>query len=275
MRRWTLAVGLAVLAVGLERCSSGGGGGADAGAELDVGVAVDAGQDAGPGDAAAIDGSITPTACTPITNEGCDGGSCFTLSIDQMGNIQYGCGKPNSGGDYAPCVNSLNCKDGFSCLQLGDDTSRSCHQYCTASSGCPGATTQLPEACITYTGSATVGYCVRVTACNIFLQDCPGTAQGCYPVSGGYGCVQPGTRADGAACSFDNQCLPGSACVNPASAADAGGVSPSHICAKVCDTSLADGGVEDGGDAGAGLCPAGVSCIELVNPAKPYGFCPP
>lgn len=204
-------------------------------------------------------GTLTPTACKPITNAGCDAGVCFTTAIDLIGNKTYGCGNPGAGGDYAACTTSLDCQANFSCLALAAETATTCHQYCSGllSLPCPGAAA-TPEDCVSYGADLDFGYCVRVPACDLYAQDCQGDGGvGCYPVYGGNGCVNAGAKAVGATCSGNSkECAPGIVCV-PASATgnDAG--------VATCETACNPGA--------ANTCTSPATCKTIA--ARPYGFC--
>lgn len=242
----TMSVGLVALA-GCGSSSSKSGSPAAAEAE-DAGTLDASSRDAAVADASTPDGGLVSTACTPITNAGCEGGSCFTTSIDLMGHAEFACGPAGAGSDYTPCASSLDCKDLFSCLELRGEADRVCHQYCTPALQCPGGST-TPEACISFDTAGTLGYCFRVTPCNLFSQDCASAdgGQGCYPVSsGGQGCLSAGTRALGSGCNNNQECAPGSICVS---------VSPGPV----------DGGTEDASVSGA--------CLRLCNPAAATSGC--
>ena len=258
MRR-TIVAGVLLASLGilaLPRCSSSSGNdaGPDVGApgeDATVAPEMDAAQEA---DAfmEMPDGGLTPTSCTPLTNEGCAAGVCATISIDLMGNEERACVEPGAGGDYAACGSAAECQANFSCLSLppGSGAPMVCHQFCTASLACPGDSAN-PQNCVTYTATATVGFCQRVPGCDLFTQNCAiedaGVGLGCYPVSSGAGgCLPAGTEVEGSACTNNPQCEPGLMCVQ-------------DTCRKICDPS-----------ASTDICGT-LTCAQLLP--HPWGTC--
>lgn len=71
-------------------------------------------------------------------------------------------------------------------------------------------------------------------ACDLLLQNCGATGDGCYASSlnpSGTACLTVGTTVNGGGCQLSNQCSKGAHCVGPVTSA---------FCRKLC---LADAGV--------------------------------
>jgi len=103
---------------------------------------------------------------------------------------------------------------------------------------------------VAFDGTKLVGYCVQVTACDLYAQDCADPAQGCYPVaSGGFGCLDEGSLAVDADCgSIHEKCAPGLVC-EPATS----------LCRTACDHNAAD------------TCTGGLTGTQV--PARNFGVC--
>ncbi len=214
------------------------------------GTPGDGGRDAGPGgtdfacNVARQEGCASGQSCHfADLADGGTGSRCFTAECDvvrqdcadgqrctyvgQGGATQHRCVEdgtveegspcnlaPNDGGlTYDTCQRGLFCKDeraadggtAFFCRKL-------CHAtpQCGASGECNTVvrlegSTELPLVC----GPPSA-------RCDPFGQDCTSPLS-CYPSTSGPVCAGSGTRREGEACDFSNQCAPGSTCVNAGS----------------------------------------------------------
>ena len=121
---------------------------------------------------------------------------------------------PTDGGlSYDTCRQGLFCKDGPA---ADGGTGFFCRRLCHATPECGDAaecntvlrlegTVELPLVC----GPPSA-------RCDPFGESCASPLS-CYPSTSGPVCAGSGTRREGEACEFSNQCTPGSACVNTGS----------------------------------------------------------
>src|SRR5207244_2426409 len=87
-------------------------------------------------------------------------------------------------------------------------------------------------------------------ACDILSQSCSDPAQGCYPQGDRGACFSAGSKNDGDACTFSNDCKKGSTCAGSASA----------VCKQLCQF-----------PSGAPSCAAG-ACVRLTTQTN-VGVC--
>jgi hypothetical protein len=101
------------------------------------------------------------------------------------------------------------------------------------------------------------------SSCDLLLQDCPGKAYGCYPLSNGTGrCQAAGSVGENGQCVLGDDppsCQPGLTCMSTASVAG--------VCLRLCDLSGASTNL-------ATTCPADQPCRPLHGSTK-VGFCSP
>lgn len=141
-------------------------------------------------------GSATSRRCVP---EGTvtEGGACQSTATPE-------------GDFYDTCRAGLYCTDSPA---ADGGTTFTCEKFCRASEQCTA-----PEDCtevLRFTGSDELPRVCGEAApvCDLLAQGCA-SPLGCYPSPGsGPVCVTAGTVEDGAACTYSNDCRPGSACV--------------------------------------------------------------
>jgi hypothetical protein len=141
-------------------------------------------------------GSVTSRRCVPdgtVT----EGGACSSNATPE-------------GDFYDTCKAGLYCTD-----QTAPDggTAFACQKFCYGGEQCTA-----PRDCIEvlrFTGSDELPRVCGEAGpkCDLLAQGCA-SSLGCYPSpSSGPVCVTAGTVEDGAACTYSNDCRPGSACV--------------------------------------------------------------
>ncbi|REG23293.1 hypothetical protein ATI61_117138 [Archangium gephyra] len=141
-------------------------------------------------------GSVTLRRCVPDGTVA-EGGACTSTATPE-------------GDFYDTCQAGLYCTDH---AEPDGGTAFTCERFCHASEQCTAprdctevlrfmGSDELPRVC----GEA-------VSACDLLAQGCA-SPLGCYPSpESGPVCVTAGTVEDGAACTYSNDCRPGSACV--------------------------------------------------------------
>jgi hypothetical protein len=160
--------------------------------------------------------------CDVVRQDCADGQRCTYVSQDgattrrcvEAGTVDEGAPctlAPNDGGvAYDTCRPGLFCKDEPA---SGGGLAFFCRKLCHATPQCGEAgecntvvrlegTSELPLVC----GPAS-------TRCDPFGEDCTSPLS-CYPSTTGPVCAGSGTRTEGEACDFSNQCAPGSTCAN-------------------------------------------------------------
>ena len=132
------------------------------------------------------------------------------------------------------------CKAGLSCTDspaTDGGSTFACQKFCYGSEQCTA-----PRDCVDvlrFTGSNELP---RVCGepgprCELLAQGCANTL-GCYPSPrSGAVCVMAGSAADGASCTYSNDCRPGSACVN-------GGAG--RVCRRLCRAPSGEPGCASG-----------------------------
>lgn len=247
-----MAAGLAGLGSGCDGDgpSDAGGGGTDAGGGMvdsggggiDSGMMMgtDAGIDAGGG------GACTgPTgACNALEASSCGAGMACVISGSSATMWETVCIMAGAGTQGSACDPTMQgqCAEGFQC---NDNV---CQELCCDTSDCnPG------DFCGLVAG-ADLGFCSTPDDCDLLAQTGCGMGQGCYPSSGGLSCLGAGDLAEGAACMFTNDCLPGFGCLGPTGGAAA--------CRAWCDMA-----------AMPTTCPMGFACTGVTG--LPVGACTP
>lgn len=125
------------------------------------------------------------------------------------------CMRDAAGGVADTCAEGLICDAG------------TCRQYC-----CDGNSADCPVGQFCLGGPGTVSLCRAGAACNVFDgSGCTTAGQSCYLAGADRDCFSSGTLAEGAACEFLNECLPGHACI--------GGAGEPGECRKLCDPAMA------------------------------------
>ncbi|NMO15051.1 hypothetical protein, partial [Pyxidicoccus fallax] len=232
----------------------------------------------------------TDFACNVARQEGCpsgqschfadleDGGTgsrCFAAECDvvrqdcpqgqrctyvgQGGATQRRCVEAGTAEEGAPCTLAANdggltydtCQQGLFCKDEPVDggTGFFCRRLCHATSECGEqgecntvlrleGTAELPLVC---------GPPSR--QCDPFGEDCTAPLS-CYPSTSGPVCAGTGTRREGEACDFSNQCTPGSACVDTG-----GGLTCRPLCRPGGTPACATGTCRTvGNNPGVGAC---------------------
>ncbi|MBX7113797.1 MAG: hypothetical protein K1X64_05625 [Myxococcaceae bacterium] len=145
-----------------------------------------------------------------VVQQNCDGG--MKCGFADGGRACVPDGTVNEG---EPCTAS-NCKRGLACVVVpaedGGQASE-CTRYCHTNSDC-----MAPQQCYVTLNLPGIAERPRICAepplvCNLLTQDCPKVGEACYPTSSGPGCFSAGPGADGASCSFSNDCVKGTACI--------------------------------------------------------------
>ena len=141
-------------------------------------------------------GSVTSRRCVPDGTVA-EGGACLSTATPE-------------GDFYDTCKAGLYCTDH---AKPDGGTAFTCEKFCRTTEQCTApkdctevlrfvGSDELPRVC----GEA-------VVACDLLAQGCA-SPLGCYPSpESGPVCVTAGTVEDGAACTYSNDCRPGSACV--------------------------------------------------------------
>lgn len=245
-----------------------GGGGMDLGG-TDGAAPIDAPLDDGAvsTDGAASDASLdlgavsmpcmATGACDPFAADSCAAGFSCRPNISMRTECQAIA--PDAKVEGAVCTSGGDCQPGLLCLDFG--TGLTCNRMCPQGSlgFCGGE-----DRCFGTIGDVCVQVCrPRPEPCNIYLQDCPRSADACAfatdpetrePYTG---CRLAGTAAHGAACGgTDGACARGLVCIRTA------GVS---TCKQVC-----------GPDGGTPACTfAGETCSGFARTwGVPYCLAP-
>ncbi|WP_164018295.1 hypothetical protein [Pyxidicoccus trucidator] len=160
--------------------------------------------------------------CDVVLQDCAEGQRC--TYVGQGGATSRRCVEPGTGDEGARCTLSPSdgglaydtCQQGLFCKDepaSDGGTAFFCRRLCHATPQCGDAgecntvlrlegTPELPLVC----GPPSA-------RCDPFGQDCT-SPLGCYPSTAGPVCAGSGTRGEGEACDFSNQCAPGSTCVN-------------------------------------------------------------
>jgi hypothetical protein len=233
--------------------------------------------DASTGDddsAVAIDAAITPedgalppdapiqSACVLVPQTGCNGSTpaCDLTAADDGTTACRAVTK--QGNSDSICVADTECRAGYTCLD-GDAaaTKAWCFRFCAVDTDC--TSTGAGSHCVfnlTDHNGDPINAKVCSNSCDPYNQTgCP-TGTGClaYNQTGGdiSDCAVMGTKLDGATCTADEECLPGSACIT------SGGVAK---CRSYCKVGV------------AGTCPTSQTCVSFVDKinlgAVEYGAC--
>lgn len=165
-------------------------------------------------------GSVTSRRCVKDGTVA-EGGSCSSTATPE-------------GDFYDTCKAGLYCTD-----QVAPDggTAFACQKFCYGSEQCTA-----PRDCVEvlrFTGSDELPRVCGEAGpkCDPLAQGCA-SALGCYPSPGsGPVCVTAGAVEDGAACTYSNDCRPGSACVKEGSGL---------TCRKLCRSPSGEPGCTSG-----------------------------
>ncbi len=208
---------------------AGGDAGVDAGVVKDAGVCdvelQNCPADAGSCILYSLDGGLgEETACfggeCDLVRQDCDAGFKCTYVGTDAGFVR-GCAPEGAVDEGQPCLptaSSNNCKRGLVCstrpTQDGGSES-TCTRFCNRSSECTNG--QLCYVLLAFAGSTerplTCGEPPR--ACDLLAQDCPRPQDGCYPGEGGIArCYPAGPGLTGQGCSYSNDCVKRSLCLD-------------------------------------------------------------
>ncbi len=256
------------------------------GGSPDVGMAV---EDTGPtADVTGMDGTV-PTdggatcggslgPCNPVTNTGCAAGmGCYVVASsasDAGTTLQAMCLAAGTHGAGAACMSTNDCLEGFGCL----GSPGVCTKLCCGNdnTSCRDETHggQLGALCAGTVTGTDFKFCIASMTCNPYLttgNGCPTAMPLCtvIAVDGTTNCNPQNASAGGAGhgCCGLSDCLPGYLCIGSASAT-CNPAMPNATCRRVCDPTAV-------GDAGAGQCPAGLTCGMVNNSPSNYGVCVP
>lgn len=236
---------LALTSVGLVGCGDDDRVGDDAGPDtsgIDVGPrpdgSVDGGPDTGTTPDAGMDtgggtrGSMCPmTPCNPVTAAGCAAGeACYFASMEEGAPAAPLCAPAGVGAMGAACTNVNDCQENFTCIRSGSAAGGTCQPLCCAgqNSDCP-----VGGSCsISFRDEGTVMACAFPDGCDLLAQTGCMAEESCFPMSadGATSCSMAGSVADGATCTFSNDCAARSACLGPAAG-------PS-ICRRLCAVAM-------------------------------------
>jgi hypothetical protein len=121
------------------------------------------------------------------------------------------CMRDAAGGVADTCAEGLICVEG------------TCRQYC-----CDGNSADCPVGQFCLGGPGDVALCTQGAACNVFDgTGCTNPAEACYLARSDRSCFSRGDIAEGSACMFLNDCVPGHACVGDPGA-----------CRRLCDPAM-------------------------------------
>ena len=190
-----------------------------------------------------------------------DGQGCY------YGNGTTKCMPAGTKEKDALCTGANDCKSGLHCLVT-------CREACSTNADnadqpkckdvCGGGDDDIKE----LSPENGFGVCVPdepPAECDIFAQTgCP-ASDGCYLITGGFGCIPAGSKKPGEACTGGNECAKGSLCINSTCA---------EICSVreadadkdyFCTTKCKDNGTITPGKWGIGYC-------KDADPAEPCDF---
>ncbi|MDW8362142.1 MAG: hypothetical protein RMK74_07065 [Myxococcales bacterium] len=222
---------------------------------IDSGGGTDAaGSDAPTPDTGRTDsgaGGLCPAGeCNLLTNAGCPTGqACYFLAESAGMPPRPMCQPAGTGGDGARCTSYMNCREGYTC----DTGAGICRHYCCMESdtGCPTGQSCSIVLVDDMGNPLGVGFCKLPDVCDPIAQTgCMGE-DACYPTRDGFACARPGTRGEGAACMYVNDCMGRHICAGD----------PAR-CMRLCRIGMA-------GDCGMGQTCVGVMGLEGIGVCNP------
>ncbi len=236
-------------------------GGADTSVPVDTGTTSDTGTTADTGTMAdtgtttdsGMGGTCGGSACDLVTGGGCGAGqSCQFLAPMMGADPEAMCVPAGTAGDGMPCMNYMDCQEGFACITADGAMEGTCQHYCCP--GGTGASAACPtgQTCSTTFMGTDVGFCSFADDCDpVGMTGCMGT-EACYPgPDGTFQCATPGMLTEGETCeTFVNECAAGLACLM-------------GQCRKLCDT---DSGM---GCGAMQMCTVGLSGFDTLGACDP------
>ncbi len=185
---------------------------------------------------------VSPAACSPISNTGCESG--MHCAYSEAGD--KACEANGTHGVGEDCADDGGCKVGICVTSPTGD--KACAPFCATHAACDS------NSCNQITGK-TYKVCevgkTTIVPCDPFAQDCKKPGQGCAFYNGEFTCISVGAAANGEKCESYADCASGLYCV--------GG--PNGLCRKICHTKGATG-CDD----------ALTNCVEFGK-GSPYGYC--
>ncbi len=176
-------------------------------------------------------GSCGGDMCDLVTGGGCGAGQGCQFLAPMMGADPTAmCVEAGTSGDGMPCMNYMDCQEGFACVTPDGAMEGTCQQYCCP--GTTGASSVCPtgQTCSTTFAGTDVGFCAFADDCDpVGMTGCAGT-EACYPgPDGTFQCATPGDLGEGDTCDrFVNECEAGLACLM-------------NECRRLCDTETGTG----------------------------------
>jgi hypothetical protein len=226
-------------------------------ASVDRDAAVDSGRtDAAQDEDAGLDPALCGQgACDLLDPGGCAAtdGCVFAMSSDTDGGEPSAqCIQVGTGRDGDRCSSYADCSAGLDCTTADEGA---CRRYCcelNTTRGCPSG--QFCSIAIEDARGASSGVflCDRCDGCDVRDPDGCGEGLGCYLLPGPdpcNACLPRGELEPGGACTFSNDCVPGSTCV---------GAPGERSCRAFCDLNAAD-------------CAAGQRCRAVNGGSLPAG----
>lgn len=213
--------------------------------DLDAGTSpgVDAGSDAGT--------SPNPDLQCDLGTQSCDGGSCLLraledggygsacfagacdlvaqncptsekctyVSVDGGPTFARGCSPEGTAAEGQPCTgtpSSNTCMRGLMCALLADPdggASSRCVKLCNTNADC--TTPQLCFVVLTIQGTEERPLACGdpPPSCDPLAQDCTQPSEACYPGTPEGRCYPAGSKLEGDACVYTNECAKGLACI--------------------------------------------------------------
>lgn len=208
------------------------------------------------------DGPVA-TACTLVPQSGCDGATpaCdLTFSYDGSTECRA---VTHQGASTSHCALDTDCMAGFTCLQGATPSQTWCARFCEHDSDCMGVGSRCVDPVMDAMGHAIPDVWTCSTSCDpVARTGCP-SGMGCgvwADANGGADfsdCAYMGTTAADGSCDYDDECRPGTTCVNLST----GG----SVCEKYCRV---------GHDTD---CPTDETCLSFTTPVTvggiEYGTC--
>jgi cysteine-rich repeat protein len=208
----------------------------------------------------------TPTTCDLIPQAGCTTTSSPACDLDATGASTACRAVTGTGTSLSHCPHTTDCEAGYTCLKDHDFPSQApwCSPFCLGDLDCTGVGSRCLHQLTDIHGQLISAH-VCTNACDpIHQTGCP-SGMGCvgeYAPDTGPDytqCIYMAGQADGSTCTDENQCKPGSDCVNDTTTGNA-------ECARYCIYTPSQLG-----------CPAGQLCTRfntsLIIGTKEYGAC--